>query len=102
MTGKLSLDTSDFPLVALHSGFLDKRHTGVQKRWCQRSPATGDNQLCIIAYRSSFADLEASTRLKASYRVFILSKDCREKKEEKEVEEVGVEHVLRLILRSKR
>ena len=99
------MDTSDFLLVALHSGFLDKRHTGVQKRWCQRSPAKGDNELCIIAYRSSFADLEASTRLKASYRVFILSKDCWEEKEEKgveEVEEVGVEHVLQLILRSKR
>ena len=96
------MDTSDFLLVALHSGFLDKRHTGVQKRWCQRSPATGVSELCIVAYRSSFADLEASTRLKAGYRILILSKDCREKKEEKEVEEVGVEHVLQLILRSKR
>ena len=95
MTGKISLDTSDFLLVALHSGFLDKRHTGVQKRWCQRSPATGVSAV-HIAYRSpSASDLEASTRLKAGYRILILSKDCWEK-EEKEVEEVGVEHVLQL------
>ena len=100
MTGKPSLDTSDFLLVALHSGFLDKKHTGVQKRWCQRSPATGVNELCIVAYRSSFADLEASTTLKAGYRVLILSKGCWEKQGDEK--EVGVEHVLQLILRSKR
>ena len=58
---------------------------------CDRSPSAGD--------------LETSTRLKAGYRVLILSKDCWEKQgEEKqeEKEEVGVKHVLQLILRSKR
>ena len=98
--GTALVDTSDFLLATLHIGFLGRRRTGVQRMWCHKSPVKWESTPPRCSQLSFLSDLEASTRLKTSYRVLILSKGCWEKQGDEK--EVGVEHVLQLILRSKR